>query len=215
MSTGTAASPPCDRASRASGVAPFGSVALMKTNTRSTLREVRPQQRIAGADQPTRVRRNEAGISVFGFAPCILIEQQVAIVRPVGEVVDDHDLGRRRTHRLLPASIERVMIDDKPIERFAQCGERRLRVGAPCRGEPVATRRDLLRRIERQNPNLVPPPLDHPPPRRRRRRAEENDCGAPRFQRIGERQAAGEMAKAQLARGVDANADAQHAVTAP
>ncbi|MNC91408.1 hypothetical protein D3C83_76640 [compost metagenome] len=45
----------------------------------------------------------------------VLVEQEFAIVVPVGQVVDDQDAASRLAKRRLPSRVEGVMVHHKPV----------------------------------------------------------------------------------------------------
>jgi hypothetical protein len=59
-----------------------------------------------------------AVVTILHVVDQVLIEQQVAVVRPVCEIVNDHDGRRHVAHRSLPAPIQCVVVDYQPVRRL-------------------------------------------------------------------------------------------------
>src|SRR5579872_2956909 len=100
-------------------------------------RKLRTKQRVARADQATRRSRNERRVAILSRTLGVLIEKKIAFMRSIGEIVDDHDLGGAIAQYYLPTRIERVMIDDQPVDVPAERREGSLGVGAPAPGQPI------------------------------------------------------------------------------
>ncbi len=108
--------------------------------------ELRTQQRIPWPDEPSAVLRHQS-IVVASVAPQVLIEQQVAIMDTVCQVIDYHDPSATLAQPLLPAAIERIVINDQPIGRDASDRFQRLRgIGQPIATQPVGMNRSAMRR---------------------------------------------------------------------
>ena len=79
------------------------------------LGELSAQQRISRTEQHLTVCRYLAVVAGRHVGEMILIEQQVAIVAAIGNVIDAGDLTGGGPQHRFPFGIERVMIDDEPI----------------------------------------------------------------------------------------------------
>jgi hypothetical protein len=73
------------------------------------------QQRISGTEQTAGLIGYQIGIARGGIDGEVLIQQQVAQMPTIGQIVDDEHPAYMRAQALLPVGIERVMIDDEPV----------------------------------------------------------------------------------------------------
>jgi hypothetical protein len=77
--------------------------------------ELPSHQGVLGAEQQTSGGRQQTSIRAVQRAIEILIQQQVAIVRAVRQIVDHQDMPRLATKHRFPATIQRVMINNQPL----------------------------------------------------------------------------------------------------
>jgi hypothetical protein len=70
--------------------------------------EFRPQQGLTS-------RGHAIGVAGFPRRCDVLIEEQIAIVPSIGQVIDDHQPLHERTHGALPPVIDPVVVDDHPL----------------------------------------------------------------------------------------------------
>jgi hypothetical protein len=72
-----------------------------------------------------------------------LVQQQIAIVEAVGEVIDDHDLFRIRAYLPFPSSVKAVVVHDQPVDLWSP--------GDTADGVPgIALPRDPRPRMDRE-----------------------------------------------------------------
>ena len=169
-------------------------------------RELRPQQRILGPGEDLRLSGDERCI-IRSRPPERLVEQDVAIVRAVGEVVDDEDAAAVRADRRLPRSAEEIMVDDDPADTVASRADERsrvaeLRVVVERRFVPVGA----LAAEARFRGNARDPVPRAPDPARKRlrhRRGDEGDRRSTLCKRISKRQAPHDVPAPDQWPGVD------------
>ena len=187
-------------------------------HTRTGAGELGPEQREARAEQQAAGLGHLARVPRLGLHVQVLIEQHVAVVRAVGQVVDRQDAPRRRSQRRLPARVEAVVVDHEPVPR--RTGEHRpggRRVGSLRRPQPARVRRTAGGRFDVrpgtravglvQFPHLVPPGVAERPQVGRQASAHDARVRAARPERVGQAQAPPEMAGPDLRRRVDAEGD--------
>ncbi|MNE72311.1 hypothetical protein D3C80_1682390 [compost metagenome] len=73
----------------------------------------------------------DAFLIVIGLAAQILVEQQIALVCAIGQIIDGHDVAHMGTHQPLPAGVEGIVVDHQPV-------------GAPVGQDGLALRRVLF-----------------------------------------------------------------------
>ncbi len=78
--------------------------------------ELFAQNGVPRAEQTLARGRNEVLIAVFCMVVAVLIEQQIAVMRPIRQIVYDHQVPPKRLCRLFPQRIQGVVIDDQPVE---------------------------------------------------------------------------------------------------
>ena len=72
------------------------------------------QQRVRRPEQQRGLRRHP--LPIVGWGPCRTgVEQQVAVMRAISQVVDHQQSSDMRPYRRLPAGVELVVIHDDPI----------------------------------------------------------------------------------------------------
>ena len=95
--------------------------------------------------------RHQARVPIAQLRDKIGVKQDIAVVLPVGQVVDDHDHLCVRTHLRLPAGIQRVMVDDEQVQEVgvgvtARALDRLVGVGHPVSPQPASMSERLVAR---------------------------------------------------------------------
>ena len=145
------------------------------------------------------------------------VQQQIAVMRAVGQIVDDHQITRGRPHRALPVGRQGVMVDDQPVGPDAgQLQARLLGILLPGAAEPVGIGRGLgvwgwpgNGTPCGQSHGFMPPGL-HQAALRAPITREEMAHGALACQRVGQRQATHQVARADPGRRLDAECHLQN-----
>ena len=136
--------------------------------------------------QAPRMPRRQPVITMFVACDEILVEQDVAVVDPVGKIVDRHQARGRRANRALPVRAQPVVVHNHPIGRKTHAGERGERipriVDLACGGRDHFDGKAIA--------------FDPPGEMSLQRAAQEQDLAAPGPQHGGERQAAHDMSGA-------------------
>jgi hypothetical protein len=180
--------------------------------------ELRTEQQLAPG-------RHAAGIAGRGLRMQVLIEQHVAVVRAVGQVVDDEQPGRGGPQRRLPARVERVVIDHQPVA--ARRPQRTRGVGGigGLRGRQPAGMRQIAasrsagragRGVSRAYvEHLVAPLGDQRREVPRQRTADERHRGTPAPQPVGKAEAAHHVTGTHDRRRIGAHRHSHTRVSAP
>ena len=96
---------------------PQAPVALRAPSAR--LRELLAQQREPRPEQALGVRRHTRVVSRLRVEKKVLVQQRIAHVIAVGQIVDDENAPDVRLNDAFPARIQRVVIDDQPVGTVA------------------------------------------------------------------------------------------------
>jgi hypothetical protein len=139
----------------------------------------------------------------------ILVQEHVAVVSPVSEIVNDEDVRRAASESRFPAGIECVVINDQPIYPLAgkRC-DRKLRIGALTCAKPVSMRQFIRAagaRLRGKRQYLVPILGCQFAQAGWHLAANELDFGPSPTERVRESKATHEMTSPHLVRRVDPN----------
>ena len=90
--------------------------------------------------------RQLAVVSVFHVGHQILVQQQIAIVLAIGEVIDYKQFAAMRSNCRFPTGIQSIVVHHQPISnRFAQRVPRCLNIVAPVGSKPLSMSQPRLR----------------------------------------------------------------------